>query len=196
MRSSTETIIGAMKILSYDIYCEDGVATAAIAEAADRLEEIAAENKKLKTELQEAKDYADKLVEHKDMVCLPADLANLREANARFAMENHELQEKVDKLERERDAWKAAHDNQVKLKQIISDRPDLKERAKRVAVLIEERDSWREAAYALGEALPPSWEELQPPVEQLRKFKEMVALQNEKTKKLLDIADKHSKMYP
>jgi len=271
MRSSTETIIGAMKILSHDIYCEDGVATAAIAEAADRLEEIAAETKKLKTELQEAKDYADRLVEHKDMVCLPADLANLREANARFAMENHELQEKVaahedalrdialflscggyndcglvefdpalyakkikeeiteqaakvsavkknlvdankgakrnmnalniccqklEELELERDAWKAAHDNQVKLKQIISDRPDLKERAKRVAVLIEERDSWREAAYALGEALPPSWEELQPPVEQLRKFKEMVALQNEKTKKLLDIADKHSKMYP
>jgi hypothetical protein len=55
---------------------------------------------------------------------------------------------------------------------------------------------WREAAYALAEALPPSWEALQPPAEQLRKFKEMVALQNEKTKKLLDIADKHSKMYP
>jgi hypothetical protein len=55
---------------------------------------------------------------------------------------------------------------------------------------------WREAAYALGEALPPSWETLQPPAEQLRKFKEMVALQNEKTKNLLDIADKHSKMYP
>ena len=46
-----------------------------------------------------------------------------------------------------------------------------------------ERDGWREAAYALAEALPPSWEELQPPAEQLRKFKEMVALQNEKTKK-------------
>ena len=159
MRSSTETIIEAMKILSHDIYCEDGVATAAIAEAADRLEEIAAENKKLKTELQEAKDYADKLVEHKDMVCLPADLANLREANARFAMENHELQEKVDKLKLE-------------------------------------RDGWREAAYSLAEAIPASWEELQPAAEQLRKFKEMVALQNEKTKNLLDIADKHSKMYP
>jgi len=41
-----------------------------------------------------------------------------------------------------------------------------------------ERDGWKEAAYSLGEALPPSWEELQPPAEQLRKFKEMVALEN------------------
>jgi len=67
----------------------------------NRFKKLVAENSKLKTELQEAKDYADKLVEHKDMVCLPADLANLREANAHFAMENHELQEKVDKLKKE-----------------------------------------------------------------------------------------------
>jgi hypothetical protein len=46
----------------------------------------------------------------------------------------------AEKLERERDSWKAAHDNQVKLKQIISNRPDLKERAKLVAELIKERD--------------------------------------------------------
>jgi len=100
------------------------------------------------------------------------------------------------KLERECNSWKASHDNQVKLKKIVSDRPDLKERAKLVAELIEERDGWREAAYSLGEAIPASWESLQPPAEQLRKFKVMVQLQNEKTKKLLDNADKHSKMYP
>lgn len=62
--------------------------------------------------------------------------------------------------------------------------------------LERERDGWREAAYSLGEAIPASWEELQPPAEQLRKFKEMVELQNKKTEKLLDNADKHSKMYP
>ena len=95
--------------------------------------------------------------------------------------------EQRDQLKRECDAWKAAHDNQVKLKQIISDRPDLKERAKLVAELIEERDGWREAAYSLAEAIPPSWEELQPPAAQLQKFKEMVALQNEKTKKELNL---------
>jgi hypothetical protein len=54
--------------------------------------------------------------------------------------------EHAEDLERERDEWKAAHDNQVKLKRIISDRPDLKERAKLVAELIKERDEWKEVA--------------------------------------------------
>ena len=127
----------------------------------------------LKKERDDARDAAEKAKAYKRV---------LKETNAR--------------LKRERDSWKAAHDNQVELKRIISDRPDLKERAKLVAELIKERDGWREAAYSLGEAIPASWETLQPPAEQLRKFKEMVALENEKTKKLLDNADKHSKMYP
>jgi hypothetical protein len=38
-RSSTEAIISALRILARDIQSEDGVANAAIAEAADRLEE-------------------------------------------------------------------------------------------------------------------------------------------------------------
>ena len=46
--------------------------------------------------------------------------------------------------------------------------------------LERERDGWREAAYSLGEAIPSSWEELQPPAAQLAKFKEMVKLQQEK----------------
>ena len=107
------------------------------------IKRLSEENEKLKIELQEANDYADRLVEHKNMVCLPADLANLRKANAHFAIENEDLN--------------------------------------------RECDGWREAAYSLAEAIPASWEELQPPAEQLRKFKEMVALQNEKTKKLLGL---------
>lgn len=39
MRSATETLIAAMRILARDIQSGDGVANAAIAEAADRLEE-------------------------------------------------------------------------------------------------------------------------------------------------------------
>jgi chromosome segregation ATPase len=161
------------------------------------------------------------------MVCLPADLTNLRKANAHFAMENHELQEKV-----------AAHEDALrnialflscggyndcglvefdpalyakKIKEEITEQSakvaavkknlvDANKGAERnmnalniscqkLEELERERDGWREAAYALAEAIPASWEELQPPAEQLRKFKEMVALQNEKTKKLLDIAD-------
>jgi len=64
-----------------------------------------------------------------------------------------DLSELCRELEMECNSWKAAHDNQVELKRIISDRPDLKERAKLVADLIEERDSWREAAYALKQSI-------------------------------------------
>jgi hypothetical protein len=39
VRSSTETLIKAMRILAQDIQSEDGVANAAVAEAAQRLEE-------------------------------------------------------------------------------------------------------------------------------------------------------------
>lgn len=41
MRSSTQTLIDALRILARDIESEDGVANAAIAGAADRLEELA-----------------------------------------------------------------------------------------------------------------------------------------------------------
>ena len=50
---------------------------------------------KLKSEIDWYKKYTDKLVEHKDMVCLPADLKNLRESNAALATENEELKNKV-----------------------------------------------------------------------------------------------------
>ena len=43
MRSSTETIIEALRILAGDIFSEDGIANLAIAEAADRMEELCAE---------------------------------------------------------------------------------------------------------------------------------------------------------
>jgi hypothetical protein len=43
MRSSTETLIEALRILANEIQSEDGVANAAIAEAADRMEELCSE---------------------------------------------------------------------------------------------------------------------------------------------------------
>ena len=56
------------------------------------------ENIELKKEIAWFKKYTDALVEHKDMVCLPADLKNLREANAALATENEELKKKVKTL--------------------------------------------------------------------------------------------------
>jgi len=84
-----------MRILSRDLQSQDSaavhskqaIATAAAA-VADRLEE-------LELELQQAQDYADRLVAHKDMLCLPADLEGLRSANSHFAMENHILREQL-----------------------------------------------------------------------------------------------------
>jgi hypothetical protein len=53
---------------------------------------------KLKNDLAWYKDYADRLVAHKDMVCLPADLKNLRESNAALATENENYKNKVKTL--------------------------------------------------------------------------------------------------
>ena len=43
MRTDTETLISALRILSQDIESNDGVANAAIAEAADRMGELCSE---------------------------------------------------------------------------------------------------------------------------------------------------------
>ena len=56
------------------------------------------EFEELKKQLDWYKNYADRLVEHKDMVCLPADLKNLRESNAALATENEELKKQVETL--------------------------------------------------------------------------------------------------
>jgi len=53
------------------------------------------ENIELKKEIAWFKKYTDALVEHKDMVCLPADLKNLRESNAALATENEELKKVI-----------------------------------------------------------------------------------------------------
>ena len=53
------------------------------------------ENIELKKEIAWFKKYTDALIEHKDMVCLPADLKNLREANAALATENEELKKVI-----------------------------------------------------------------------------------------------------
>lgn len=58
------------------------------------------ENAILTQELEEARKYADDLVEHSNMPCLPADLRNLRQTNEHFAIENEKLKEEVKELNR------------------------------------------------------------------------------------------------
>jgi hypothetical protein len=65
MRATTSTIFKAMRILAYDIQSDDGVATAAILEAADRLEEqeneLNAAQKRIKRLNETLEDVTDKL---------------------------------------------------------------------------------------------------------------------------------------
>ena len=49
----------------------------------------------------EMSDYADKLVEFGKLPCLPADLENLRTANAQFATENEELKRTLAELRKD-----------------------------------------------------------------------------------------------
>ena len=56
------------------------------------------ENIELKKDIDWYKRYTDALVEHKNMVCLPADLKNLRESNAALATENQELKKRVETM--------------------------------------------------------------------------------------------------
>jgi hypothetical protein len=48
MRTRTDILIHALKKLSTDIYCEDGVATACIYEGATRIEELSNQLKEIK----------------------------------------------------------------------------------------------------------------------------------------------------
>ena len=64
MKSSTETLIKALRILAEDIESNDGVANATIAEAADRIEELYNHNGILRIEL---KKYQEDLATYNDI---------------------------------------------------------------------------------------------------------------------------------
>jgi hypothetical protein len=60
MKSSTATLIKALEILSQEIQSEDGVANAALAEAADRLKELYNTVNELKEIIHKAKAELNK----------------------------------------------------------------------------------------------------------------------------------------
>lgn len=55
MKPDTNTLIDALRILARDINSEDGVANAAIAEAADRLEKLQRKVRNQRRELEQLK---------------------------------------------------------------------------------------------------------------------------------------------
>ena len=71
-----------------------------IVELMNQIHELHKQNAKLMYELDASKKYADDLVEHSNMPCLPADLRNLRQANEHFALENEKLKQENKELNR------------------------------------------------------------------------------------------------
>ena len=59
----------------------------------------------------------------------------------------------IDTIVAERDMWKAHYDNQVTLRRILMDRPDLGDRAKRMTELIAENDRLQATVEKLREAI-------------------------------------------
>jgi hypothetical protein len=62
-------------------------------------------------------------------------------------------------LQKEIDKWKASHDNQVKLRRMLMDRPDLKERAKLVSGLTEENQKLQKEIERLRGEVEKAWRE-------------------------------------
>ena len=95
-RSDTKTIITAMKYLSEDIESTDGVANAAIAEAAQRLEELIFENKFiLKNQLKAQQDLEWWKETASTNIKISLQLANEIEELQQI---NQELEDYTDKL--------------------------------------------------------------------------------------------------
>ena len=62
------------------------------------------------------------------------DAAHYHKLSA-LRLEYVKMKERVEAAEKDRDFWKDSHDNQVKLKHILMDRPDLKERSESMTQL-------------------------------------------------------------
>jgi phosphoenolpyruvate carboxylase len=98
---STEELIEELIDLSREYSALYGFPDKIFSQVLDIRQELVkrtSEVEELKKQLDWYKNYADRLVEHKDMVCLPADLKNLRESNLKLATENEELKKRVETL--------------------------------------------------------------------------------------------------
>ena len=98
---STEELIEELIDLSLEYSALYGFPDKIFSQVLDIRQELVkrtSEVEELKKQLDWYKNYADRLVEHKDMVCLPADLKNLRESNTALATENQELKKQVETL--------------------------------------------------------------------------------------------------
>jgi len=93
MRSKTETIISALRVLANDIQSGDGVANLAIAEAADRMEELCSElsfYRKLNKNFVEAGRICAQIYIARNITISDNEvLASLKEIDKLYREENH-----------------------------------------------------------------------------------------------------------
>lgn len=72
-----------------------------------------------------------------------------------------QLERERDEARREAAKWKSNHDNQVAIKSVLIQRPDLRDRAQRIEALIKENQALREARAELNQRLQERQESFQ-----------------------------------
>jgi hypothetical protein len=102
MKTDTPTLISAMRHLAATVQCDDGIANAAIAEAADRLAELTAEKaaiERLKSALRDLVEYSQPLEyigedeSHNARRVAINLLDELEEKNTHFSPQNKEFKD-------------------------------------------------------------------------------------------------------
>ena len=112
MKSTTKTLIEAMKILANEIHSEDGIANAAIFEASERLDEQQKRIKELEQELQKSTDQNDlildefirvKLITSNTEIHQLCERAHVRmRQNVPVIERNHRMEKRIEELEQDR----------------------------------------------------------------------------------------------
>ena len=95
MRSINKTLADALRILAHDIESVDGVANAALQEAADRIDELSSEVEDLRNQNQEATDRIDELA---------AEVDDLRNQNHNNRVAAEARWDRIQRLEEAGDA--------------------------------------------------------------------------------------------
>lgn len=93
------------------------------------------------------------MVEIDEAQKLERELAQSKEANAGLMRACDHLERQLADMTKDRDKWKANHDNQVAINRTLRDRPDLGERAKLVDALTKQRDALAGALKSLCRAI-------------------------------------------
>lgn len=123
--TDTDTLIKTMRILAQDIESEDGVANAAIAEAADRLEAL-----QLETDVSTALQRIDKALKERDEA--RAEVEERKEALLDAARQ-------IDELKKQRNDWfeRARLENEKRLdalERLRNQRPDVRPEPSRLEI--------------------------------------------------------------